>query len=73
MLRSAEEDYARRLLEAGVPAVVQLDPELVHGWIEFAPRVPAADRAFGRLVGAVNDLIGRAGDPGERRLVEESG
>ncbi|MEU9887642.1 alpha/beta hydrolase [Sphaerisporangium sp. NPDC051011] len=59
LLRSSNEDYARRLRDAGVPVTVQLDPELVHGWIDFAPRVPSADRAFGRLTDSVNDLIGR--------------
>jgi acetyl esterase len=63
MLRSAEEDYAGRLRDAGVPVTVQLDPELVHGWIDFAPRVPSADRAFGRLTGTVSDLIGRVTTP----------
>ncbi|MET0446926.1 MAG: alpha/beta hydrolase [Aeromicrobium sp.] len=61
LLRSAEEDYARRLDDAGVPVTVQLDHELVHGWIDFAPRVASADRAFGRLTEAVNGLIRRAG------------
>lgn len=60
LLRSAEQDYARRLSDAGVPVTVQLDPELVHGWIDFASRVPSADRAFGRLTDNVNDLISRA-------------
>jgi acetyl esterase len=56
-LRSAEEDFARRLREAGVPVTVQLDPELVHGWIDFAPCIPAADRAFTRLTHTVSHLI----------------
>ncbi|MFD8161573.1 alpha/beta hydrolase [Streptomyces malaysiensis] len=63
LLRSAEEDYARRLQDDGVPVTVQVDLELVHGWIEFAPRVPSADRAFTRLTDAVNDLIGRVSLP----------
>ncbi|MFF6995807.1 alpha/beta hydrolase [Streptomyces sp. NPDC008313] len=63
LLRSAEEDYARRLQGDGVPVTVQLDPELVHAWIEFAPRVPAADRAFTRLTDAVNELVGRVSLP----------
>lgn len=61
LLRSAEEDYARRLRDAGVPVTLQLDAELVHGWVDFAPRVPSADRAFRRLTDTVNDLIGRLG------------
>lgn len=63
MLRSSEEDYARRLRDAGVPVTVQFDPELVHGWIEFAARVPSADRAFSRLTDTVNDLVGRVATP----------
>ncbi|GAA3512958.1 alpha/beta hydrolase [Aeromicrobium panaciterrae] len=58
-LRSSEENFARRLQEAGVPVTIQLDPELVHAWFDFAPRVPAADRAFTRLTDSVNDLIHR--------------
>jgi acetyl esterase len=60
LLRSSEEDYARRLQEAGVPVTVQLDHELTHSWIDFAPRVPAADRAFTRLTDSINQLIGGA-------------
>ncbi|MFC5677962.1 alpha/beta hydrolase [Aeromicrobium endophyticum] len=59
LLRSAEEDYSRRLEEAGVPVVVQLDHDLVHGWVDFAPKVAAADRAFDRLTGHITDLLGR--------------
>ncbi|WP_249998513.1 alpha/beta hydrolase [Actinoplanes sp. M2I2] len=59
LLRSSNEDYARRLRADGVPVVVQLDPGLVHGWIDFAPRVASADRAFSELTGSVNDLVGR--------------
>ncbi|MFG1605397.1 alpha/beta hydrolase [Actinoplanes sp. NPDC049265] len=59
LLRSAEEDYARRLREAGVGVTVQLDAEQVHGWIDYAARVPSADQAFGRLMEHVNDLISR--------------
>lgn len=58
-LRSSEEDYAARMQAAGVPVTVQLDPELVHGWIDFAPRVAAADRAFGRLTRSISELISR--------------
>jgi acetyl esterase/lipase len=60
LLRSSEEDYAQRLQDAGVPVTVQLDPALVHGWIDFAPRVPSADRAFTRLTDAINELVRRA-------------
>jgi acetyl esterase len=59
LLRSSEESYAARLQEAGVPVTVQFDPELVHGWIDFAEQVPSAGRAFTRLTDAVNDLIDR--------------
>lgn len=59
-LRSSEEDYARRLEEAGVPVTVQLDPEQVHSWIDFAPRVPSADRAFRRLTDSIQALIAQA-------------
>ena len=63
LLRSEEEDYARRLREAGVPVSVQLDPGLVHGWLELAARVPSADRAFDSLTDAVEDVVGRAAQP----------
>ncbi|WP_350277884.1 alpha/beta hydrolase [Kribbella sp. HUAS MG21] len=56
-LRSSNEEYALRLATDGVPVTVQLDPELVHAWVEFAGRVPSADRAFTRLTDAVNELI----------------
>ncbi|GGL79398.1 acetylhydrolase [Streptomyces anthocyanicus] len=59
LLGSSEKEYARRLQDDGVPVTVQFDPELVHSWIDFAPRVPAADRAFTRLTDAVNDLVRR--------------
>lgn len=58
-LRSSEEDHVGRLQSAGVPVTVQLDSELVHGWIDFAPRVPSADRAFTRLTDTINSLIHR--------------
>lgn len=57
LLRSAEEEYCRRLNQAGVPVVVQLDHDLVHGWVDFAPKVPAADRAFDRLTANIIYLI----------------
>ncbi|MFF6968955.1 alpha/beta hydrolase [Streptomyces anthocyanicus] len=59
LLRSSEEEYARRLQDDGVSVTLLFDPELVHSWIDFAPRVPAADRAFTRLTDAVNDLVRR--------------
>ncbi|TXL60735.1 alpha/beta hydrolase [Aeromicrobium terrae] len=58
-LRSSEEAYAERLQAAGVPVTVQLDLELVHAWFDFAPRVPAADRAFARLTTSIHELIHR--------------
>jgi acetyl esterase len=61
LLRSGEEDYSRRLGEAGVPVVVQIDHDLVHGWIDFAPKVSAADRAFERLTGHITNLIEQTG------------
>lgn len=61
MLRSAEEDYVERLRDAGVPVTVQLDLELVHGWIDFAPRVASADRALRRLTDTLGGLIHRVG------------
>ena len=59
-LRSAEEAYAERLRAAGVPVVLQSDPSLIHGWLDFFPRVPAAAAALDHLVGAVRDLITQA-------------
>jgi acetyl esterase len=56
-LRSSEETYARRLQDDGVPVVVQTDLELTHAWFDYAPRVPAADRAFTRLTSHVSELI----------------
>ncbi|WP_187271882.1 alpha/beta hydrolase [Aeromicrobium terrae] len=58
-LRSSEQKFGRRLEAAGIEVTVQVDPELVHGWIDFAPRVPSADRAFSRLTQTINDLIHR--------------
>lgn len=63
LLRSSEEAYAERLRDAGVPVTVQLDHELAHAWIEFAPLVPAADRAFVRLCDAITGLITQAAAP----------
>ncbi|MGY2876134.1 acetyl esterase [Marmoricola sp. URHA0025 HA25] len=60
VLRSAEEDYVRRLEEAGVAVTVQLNPELTHAWIDYAPRVPSADRAFARFTETLSGLIDRA-------------
>jgi acetyl esterase len=60
LLRSSEEEYARRLQEAGVAVTVQLDPEQVHAWTDFAPRVPSADRAFARLTDSMRTLIEQA-------------
>lgn len=57
LLRSSEEEYARRLQDAGVVVTVQLDHELVHGWFEFAPCVPSADRAFTRLTDTIKDVL----------------
>lgn len=57
LLRTSVEAYAARLQDAGVPVVVQFDPELTHSWIDFAPRVPSADRAFTRLTDSINELI----------------
>lgn len=59
VLRSSEEDYAARMQADGVEVQVLFDPELTHAWIDYAPRVPAADRAFTRLTDSVNALIGR--------------
>jgi acetyl esterase len=60
ILRSSEEDYASRLQAAGVPVIVQFDPELTHAWIDYAPRVRSADRAFTHLTDTINNLIHRA-------------
>lgn len=62
-LRSSEERYAQRLREDGVPVLVQTDLELTHAWFDYAPRVPAADRAFTRLTDHVRVLLGRAEPP----------
>jgi acetyl esterase len=59
-LRTSNEVYARRLEEAGVPVTVQLDPEQVHAWVEFAERVPSASRAFSRMTDSINGLIRQA-------------
>ncbi len=60
ILRSSEEDYAARLAAAGVPTTVQLDHEQMHSWIDYAPRVPSASRAFTRLTDSINELISNA-------------
>jgi acetyl esterase len=62
-LRSSAESYAGRLRDAGVPVAVQLDLELVHGWIDFAPCVPSADRAFARLTRTITHLIDHGTTP----------
>jgi acetyl esterase len=56
-LGSSEEVYVARLQEAGVPVTVQLDPELAHAWVDYAPRVASADRAFTRLTDSIRELI----------------
>lgn len=63
VLRSSEEAYAARLAQEGVDTTVLLDPELTHSWIDYAPRVPAADRAFTRLTDAINDRVSRVAGP----------
>lgn len=63
VLRSSNEAYADRLSAEGVDVTVLLDPELTHSWIDYAPRVPAADRAFTRLTDAISDRIARATSP----------
>lgn len=57
-LRTSEEEYADRLEAAGVRVVRQLDPELIHAWIEFAERVPAASRAFSVLTANITEIMG---------------
>ncbi|MHA3703142.1 alpha/beta hydrolase [Jatrophihabitans sp. YIM 134969] len=59
LLRTSNEEYAERLRAAGVPVTELLDVEQVHGWIDYAPRVASADRAFTRLTDAVRRLIDR--------------
>ncbi|MGW3497066.1 alpha/beta hydrolase [Streptomyces sp. NPDC001020] len=56
-LRSAQEEYAERLRQAGVRVMLQSHPTLIHGWVDYFPVVPAAQRAVDELVGAVRDLI----------------
>lgn len=62
LLRSSLETYAARLQGDGVAVTIQFDPELTHSWTDYAPRVPAADRAFTRLTDSINEMIGRAAD-----------
>lgn len=62
-LRSSEELFAEQLRAAGVDVVVQLDLELTHMWFDYAPRVPAADRAFTRLTDHVKALVERTAAP----------
>jgi acetyl esterase len=66
LLRSGAERYAQRLRDDGVPVTVQLDLDLVHGWLEFAARVRAADRAFTRLTDTINALIADVHAPAAR-------
>ncbi|MFG1921788.1 alpha/beta hydrolase [Cryptosporangium sp. NPDC048952] len=63
LLRTSNENYAARLEAAGVPVTVLLDPEQVHSWIDYAPRVASASAAFTRLTDAVNELVTRAVTP----------
>ena len=57
LLRSSEERFAQRLQDDGVPVTVQLDPELIHAWVEIAEAVPSASRAFDRMTSSINEMI----------------
>jgi acetyl esterase len=59
-LRDAEESYVERLQAAGVRVTVLRQPTLTHGWLDYFPRVPAAQTALGELIAAVRALVDHA-------------
>jgi len=55
--------YAHRLTDAGVHVSLIEDNDLLHGWLEVAEVITAANNARQYLLAAIRDLIQRALDP----------
>jgi acetyl esterase len=51
-LRDEGQEYAARLVAAGVPTTYLPIPALVHGWLDMTDLVPAARQAFEQVVDA---------------------
>ena len=49
--------YASRLVRCGVPVTYLPEPTLVHGYLELAAAVPAAEQARERVVQAINVML----------------
>ncbi len=52
--------YAAALLEAGVPAQVDLEPGLVHGYLSYTAVSPSCRKGTERLVASISDAFDRA-------------
>jgi acetyl esterase len=52
-LRDEDEVFGTRLAEAGVPVVVRLHPDLIHGFTNFIGVIPRAREATAEAVGAL--------------------
>lgn len=61
-LRDEGEEYAALLARAGVPAVVDRSPGLVHGFANYTAVVPAAREAMLRAAGALRLGLAPRGD-----------
>ena len=53
--------YATALLEAGVPAQVDLEPGLVHGYLSYTAVSPSCRKGTERLVASISAALDRAG------------
>jgi acetyl esterase/lipase len=56
-LRDEGEAYGRRLLDVGVPTVVQRRAGLIHGYIEMSEMVDSARHALDDAIDAVNEVL----------------
>ncbi len=52
-LRDEVEEFGARLAEAGVPVVLRLHADLIHGWTSFLGILPRAREATAEAVGAL--------------------
>lgn len=59
-LRDEGQAYAERLREAGALAVHREFPGLIHGFVQMAGRLPAAQRALDEIFADVGRELGRA-------------
>lgn len=57
-LRDDASDYARRLREAGVPAELTIEPQMVHSYLRARHDSPGAAAAFASICAAVRRLAG---------------